>query len=337
MANVTLSDVIIPEMFLAYGTVDSPERISYLQSGVVRSDEELNAIANRGGQITTMPFWNDLDSTIEPNVSTDSAADVATSQIVSAGDMTVRICDYNQQWSAADLAGMLAGSNPMERIRARTDMYWAHQWQHKLVAVSLGVAAANKLNNASDMIYDVSTTVAGAPGAGNIFSRTAFTEAAFTSGDRFDDYVAIAMHSKVFQTLSSQELINFIQPSDVPLAVPYYDNKRVIVDDGMPMLADGFGNFKYTTVLFGQGAFAFGEGQPLVPVEVFRWPSQGNGGGVEELHLRKRWIIQPNGHSFTSTTLASLSPVNAELALPANWIRKVPRKNVPMAFLVSNG
>ena len=341
---VQLSSVIIPELFLEYGQIDSPERIAYLQSGVVRTDENLNAAANRGGQITTMPMWNDLDSTVEPNISTDNPATVATSQGMNASEMTVRIADYNQQWSAADLAGMLAGSDPMRQIRSRTDMYWARQWQHKLIAVGEGVRLSNIANNGGDMVVDItaSATVpaggsAWTPTAANMFSRPAFTDAAFTLGDRFDDVIAVAMHSRIAKTLTDQQLIDFVQPAGVPLPVPMYDNKYVIVDDGLPMIADGHGNFKYVTVLYGAGAFGFGEGEARVPVEVFRWPSQGNGGGVEELHIRKRWIIQPNGYSFTSAAVASLSPINAELATAANWQRIVPRKNVPLAFLLTNG
>lgn len=336
---VELSNVIIPELFLEYGVVDSPERIAYLQSGVVRTDALLDAAANRGGQITTLPFWNDLDSTVEPNVSNDNPADNATSQGVNAGEMIVRIADYNQQWSAADLAGMLAGSDPMLRIRARTDMYWARQWQHKLIAVGEGVRLNNIANNSGDMVNDISLQASGTVADGNLFSRPAFTAAAFTMGDRFDDVVAVAMHSRIAETLTNQQLIDFVQPAGVPLPVPMYDNKFVIVDDGLPMILDthNSGVYKYVTVLYGRGVFGFGEGNARVPVEVFRWPSQGNGGGVEELHLRKRWIMQPTGHSFTSASLAGLSPVNAELALAANWTRQVPRKNVPLAYLITNG
>jgi hypothetical protein len=339
MSVVQLSDVIIPELFLEYGEVNSPERIAYLQSGVVTTDPLLDAAANRGGQVTTLPFWNDLDATVEPNITTDNPADVATSQGVNAGDMLVRIGDYNQQWSAADLAGMLAGSDPMRRIRERTDMYWSRQWQHKLIAVGEGIRLSNIANNAGDMVYDVSLQAAGAVTDANLFARPAFTSAAFTMGDRFDDVKAIAIHSRVAKKLTDEQLIDFVQPAGVPLPVPMYDNKYVIVDDGLPMIADpnNAGTFKFVSVLYGQGVIGFGNGLPKVPVETFRWPSQGNGGGVEELHIRKRWIVHVNGFSFTSASLAGLSPVNAELATAANWTRKVPRKNVPLAFLITNG
>ena len=336
---VQLSNVIIPELFLEYGEVNSPERVALLQSGVIRTDGELDAIANRGGQITTMPFWNDLDSTVEPNVSTDNPAQVATSQGVNAGDMTVRIADYNQQWSAADLAGMLAGSDPMRRIRERTDMYWARQWQHKLVATCEGVRLGNIANNSSDMVIDISLPSAGTVTSANLFNHGSFVDAAFTMGDRYDDVAAIAMHSSVYKTLEKAELITFVQPSTVPLQVPYYGKLPVIVDDGCPQIVDSHnsGVFKYVTYIFGRGVIAFGQGDARVPVEVFRWPSQGNGGGVEELHLRKRWIIHPSGHSFTSASVASISPINAELATASNWTRQVPRKNIPLAFLITNG
>src|ERR1019366_3697783 len=152
---VLLSNVIIPQLFLEYGQIDSPERIAFLQSGIVRSDAMLNAAANRGGRITTLPVWNDLDATVEPNISTDNQATIATSQGMDATEMQVGIADYNQQWSAADLAGMLAGSDPMRQIRSRTDLYWARQWQHKLIAVGKGVMAANIANDGGAMVVEL--------------------------------------------------------------------------------------------------------------------------------------------------------------------------------------
>jgi hypothetical protein len=64
---------------------------------------------------------------------------------------------------------------------------------------------------------------------------------------------------------------------------------------------------------------------------------QGNGGGIETLVSRKSWIVHPFGFQFLSGSVAGESPTLAEYKLAANWDRVVPRKNVPVAFLVTNG
>ena len=149
------------------------------------------------------------------------------------------------------------------------------------------------------------------------------------------------MHSVLFSTLLQADQIVYIKPSTGSLDIPTYLGKRVIVDDGMPIVG-GNGTtvaFKYLCILFGQGAFGYGAGQAKVPSEFKRDPERGNGGGFETLWSRKRWVIHPFGYSFTSTTITGpgLSPTWADLKLATNWERKLGRKNVPLAFLVVNG
>ena len=85
--------------------------------------------------------------------------------------------------------------------------------------------------------------------------------------------------------------------------------------------------------------FAYGEGTPTVPTEVWRNPQTGHGGGEEQLWLRKTWMIHPFGHTNNNAvaTGASGNQTLADLRNQSNWTRVLARKNVPMAFLVTNG
>jgi len=339
-----LSDVIIPTVYLSYSAVDSPELTAFFESGVAVRNSVLDSAFQAGGTVAHMPFWKDLDSTIEPNYSTDNPADVATPNKVVAAEMIARIANMNQGYSAADLVAELAGSNPMQRIRNRFGTYWTRQWQRRLLAAAKGVLGSNVANNASDMVLDISIADGNNATDAALFTRKAFTGAMFTLGDHAGNITCIAVHSIVYKRMVDNDDIEFIRPASPdamlpldPRGNPYFLGKRVIVDDGMPVVAGGVSGYVFTSILFGQGAIGYGENLPLNPVEVYRRPDQGNGGGVEQLWERKSWVIHPFGHVFTSVSVAGQSPTFAEMATTANWTRVVERKNVPIAFLKTNG
>lgn len=344
MASTLLSDVIIPAIYMSYTGVDSPELTAFFESGVAVRNSVLDNAFTAGGRIATMPFWKDIDATVEPNYSTDNPADVAVPNKIVAGDMIARIANMNQAYSSADLVAELAGSNPMQHVRDRFSKYWTRQWQRRLIASVQGVLANDIASFSSDMVQSVALETTVGVGAANLFSRSNFTAAAFTLGDAFGKVVAIAVHSVVYKKMVDNDDIAYLRPSTVdpntPIsfgAVPYFLGRRVIVDDSMPVVAGTTSGFKYTSVLFGEGAIGYGENLPLTPVEVYRRPDQGNGGGLEQLWERKSYVIQPFGYQFLSGSVAGLSPTIAELKLAANWSRVIERKNVPLAFLITNG
>lgn len=345
MASTLLSDVIIPAVYESYTAVNSPELTAFYQSGVVVRAAILDNAFSNGGNIVHLPFWKDIDATVEPNYSTDNPADLSTPQKVVAGEMIARIAQMNQSYSAADLVAELAGSDPMQQVRNRFGTYWTRQWQRRVIAVVRGVLAKNVASFASDMVNSVALETTVGVTSANLFNRANFTGAVFTLGDHFGEVNAIAVHSVVFKRMVDNDDITFERPSEtdpnIPIsaggAVPYFLGKRVIVDDGLPVVAGTTSGFKYISVLFGEGVIGYGEGTPKVPTEIFRAPDRGNGGGVETLWERKSMIIHPFGHAFLSASVAGQSPTLAELATAANWNRVIERKNVPLAFLITNG
>lgn len=345
MALVQLTDAIIPAVYQSYGAVNSPELTAFVQSGVAVSNEVINANATEGGKLVHLPFWKDLDPTVEPNYSTDNPTDVSTPQKIASGEQVARVAQMNQSWSAADLVKELAGSNPMERIKARTDAYWARQFQTRCLALTVGIFNNNVTNDGADMVNDISTQDGVNAVDTNLFSRKAFTGAVFTLGDHFGEIVAIAVHSLVYKRMLDNDDIIFVKPavSDPTLPIdseghPTFLGKRVIIDDQMPVLAGTTSGFRFISVLFGSGMVGYGTGNPLVPVEVFRNPDKGNGGGIATLYERKTWVVHAFGHKWNDTTVTgTFSPNNADLKLAVNWTRVIQRKNTPIAFLVTNG
>lgn len=342
MSNTLISDVIVPGVYAGYTAVDSPEKSAFFDSGVAISSPKLNQEASTGGNILTLPFWKDLDGSSEPNYSSDSVADVATPEKIVAGEQIARNAYMNKGYSSADLSGELAGSSPMQRVRDRFGAYWSWQWQRRAIASVKGVLADNIANDDSDMVNDISGATNADIATGTLFSREAFTAAAFTSGDRWDDYSAIAVHSMVAKRMVDNDDIDYIADSQGNLTIPTYMGRRVIVDDGMPYTpaAGALGTDAapfYTSILFGAGSIGFGEGSPKMPVEIERVAGQGGGGGIETLWERKTWVIHPFGTKFTSTTVTGETPSWANLALATNWDRVVDRKQIPLAFIISNG
>ncbi len=341
MAYTQLSDVWVPDVFASYQTIDPVESTDFVSSGIAVSSPALETLANGPGRITDIPFWQKLDASIEPNYSNDVFTDIADPQKVSTGLMVARVADLNEGWNSPDLVTQLSGKDPLKMVAATVDEYWQMQFQRRCIATAIGVYNDNVAGNAGDMVLNISA--AGAPGtvtSANRLSNSAFITAIMTLGDRFKQIGAVAMHSMVFAGLAQADQIVYVTPSSGSIDIPTYLGKRVIIDDGLPIIG-GDGTtvaYKYLTILFGNGAFGYGKGTPLVPTEFERVASRANGGGTETLWSRKRWIIHPQGYTFTSATVTGpgLSPTWADLKLATNWTRVVSRKNVPLAFLVSN-
>jgi hypothetical protein len=345
MAVTRLSDAVVPEVYAGYTTVDSPETTAFFESGVVVRNEMLDQKADTGGQEIQIPFWRDLDASVEPNASNDDPADMAAPGKLGSGLQRARIAYLNQGYSAADLVSELAGSNPMQRIRNRFGTYWQRQWQRRVIASAVGLLADNVANDGGDMVFD---------GAAALWSRQAFTSAVFTLGDAFGKLSAIAVHSLAYKQMVDADDIDYVKDSQGNLTIPTFMGQRVIVDDSMPATSAGDpATITTTAVLFGAGSFGYGEGTPETPIEVERQARAGNGGGVETLWERKTWLLHPFGYQFTGADITNRANVNgrtgaatgedeftpllADLRKAANWDRVVPRKNVPIAFLKIKG
>ena len=336
MATTQLADIIDVTVFQDLPAVNSPELTAFYQSGVVVRTPLLDALANAAGKTAELPFWNDIDAAIEANLSSDDPAAVAAAQKLTQAEQISRKAMLNKGLSASDLAAELAmGENAMTHIRNRVDTYWMRQWQRRLIASCDGILADNVANDSSDMVVDVAAESIAGQSAATKFSRSNFTSAAFTLGDAFTNTGAIAVHSQVYKQMVDADDIDFIPDSQGQMTIPTYMGKRVIVDDGMTVTAGSTDGFKYTTVLFGAGAFGYGEGMPEYPVELERAESGGNGGGISTLWTRKTQILHPFGFKSTGTPTGDSFSI-AELKLATSWDRVVDRKLVPLAFLVTN-
>lgn len=127
------------------------------------------------------------------------------------------------------------------------------------------------------------------------------------------------MHSAVEAALKKQNLIDTVQPSN-DVGFNTYQGKRIIIDDGCPYTGTG-ANMVFSTYLFGQGAIALGNGNPVGFVATETDRDKKKGSGVDFLINRKTNIMHPRGIAFTSKNVAKKKegPTRVELADPRNW------------------
>lgn len=339
MATVRLADAIIPEVYLSYRAVDNVETNAFVQAGIAVTNETLSSAFNGGGKLVTIPFWKDLDPDIEPNYSSDDPDVKSVPNKIGSGEQVARTAFLNQSYSAMNLVAELAGSNPMQRIRNRFGAYWSGAFQRRILAICTGMYNENVASHGSDMVVDISIADGANATDANVFSRSAFINAAFTMGDRFNSIRTIAVHSIVAKRMVDNDDIVFIPDSQGALTIPTFLGKRIVIDDMMPVVAGGTSGFVYTSIMFAEGAIGYGEGSPLKPVATESDEAAGNGAGDETIWERKTWIIHPLGYKWNEATVTApgLSPTLANLRLAANWTRVLDRKLVPVSFLRTNG
>lgn len=348
MALTQVTDVVVPEVFDPYIQQLTERKNRLINAGVaVRSpiiDEKLAG----GGSTFKVPSFQDL-ADVEENTSGDDPADVQTlaagagttlaaqndarPQKTSTSQETLVRLERNQHWSSSDLAGDLAGADPMGSIASRVSNYWAHRLQVAFISMMNGIIADNTANDSGDFTLDVSGA-SFQDGVTN-FSAESFLDAILTMGDSQDDLGAIMVHSTVYNRMQKNNLIDFREDSEGNTRFEVFQGRRIIIDDSMPNTSGVF-----DTWIFGAGAAPYGAGMPKVPSEVHREPLAGGGGGQEILSSRVVWSLHLIGMSYIGTSFPDGGPRNtsgtAPLNAAASWNRVYPeRKQIKFARLVT--
>lgn len=315
MPGTTLRDVIVPELFNPYVINRTMELSALLQCGIIANNSEFDALASQSAPTVNMPFFEDLTGESEQVI---EGEDLTDNKISSNKDVAA-IIRRAKMWSATDLSAALAGSDPMASIATLVAQFWARDTQKELIAILNGIfgtvpAGDSGTPPAKTRLESNLLDISGKSGTAANWSGSAFIDAEQKLGDAKAQLTGICMHSATEAYLKKQNLIDTVQPSN-DVAFGTYQGKRVIVDDGCPVA-----NGVYTTYLFGNGAVALGNGNPVgfVPTETDR--AKRKGSGVDYLINRRTSILHPRGVAFTSASVAKTEgPSRAELSDPKNW------------------
>lgn len=338
MSAVQLADVEFQQKLARYTIEYSKENSALFESGVVADDPHLAKMFAEGGLIQQVPTWNDLADT-DPNISSDDPSGNATPEKITSKKHRATILHRNKGYSAMDLAGAVAGEDPVQAvINKRIGPYWTRHFNSTAVSIGKGLLADNIANDAGDMVIEAATSALTAVSAATRFSRELAVDAAHTMGDAAEDLKAIAVHSSIRAKMLKDDDIEFTKPSENGMVIETYKGLRVIVSDALPSEQSGTNPIVYTSILFGDGFFHFGDVtmKQKQPIGYERDESAGNGGGMEEIWSRRSFWFHPEGFDYTDASSLGATPTNAELELAVNWDRSFDRKNCKVAFLKSH-
>lgn len=335
-----LSDVVFRDELRDYMRVNTAEKTAFFQSGILVNNSDMSTLLASPSNTFTIPWWVDLDASIESNYSNDVYTDIAVPLSVTSASMQARAAYLNEGWNAMNLVKNITNQDPLEFVASRLTNYWQRVAQRRTIATVVGLYNDNVADNGGDMVVD----------AGGPISAAAIIRAKATMGDYTPQIItpsgtkalsSIAMHTAVYTELQILNLIDFTPIADQVPEFGRYQNMIVVLDDSMPVIGTGE-DAKYLSVIFGPGAIGYAEEQDEDDMEYDREPARGNGGGAETLWTRRNFVLHPLGYSFLSATITgtpgTTRPVSAnwaDLALATNWERKFNRKQVPLAFVTS--
>lgn len=315
MAGTTLQDAIVPELFNPHVINRTMELSALVQCGIIANNTEFDALASQAAPTVNMPFFEDLTGESEQVI---EGADLEDNKITSNKDVAA-IIRRAKMWSATDLSAALAGSDPMAAIGSLVAGFWARDMQKELIALLAGVfgtipAGSENKPPAETRLASNLLDISGKSGAAANWSGSAFIDAEQMLGDAKAQLTGICMHSATEAYLKKQNLIETVQPSN-DVAFGTYQGKRVIIDDGCP--ASGG---VYTTYLFGNGAIALGNGNPVGFVATETDRAKRKGSGIDYLINRKTMILHPRGIAWQNAEVAKTEgPSRLEVANPKNW------------------
>lgn len=310
VTKTIISDVVVPEVFNPYVVERTAELSAFYQSGIIARNPELDRLATSGGKLLNMPFWEDL--TGDDEVLSDTEA-LTVGKITAKQDVAALLA-RGKAWSVNDLAKALSGDDPMKAIGDLVAAYWARRFQVVLLKTLEGIFGDTATGMDTNK-HDISSE----SGDASVISSKTAVDAIYKLGDNYDKLTGFAMHSATVAKLAKDDHIEFIKPSEGAVEIPTFLGKPVVVDDGLPVSSG-----VYTTYIFGQGAFGWGEGGTPVPVETARDALAGD----DILIHRRHFILHPRGVAFQNAVVTGATPSNAELANPQNWKRVYEPKNV---------
>lgn len=339
MAMTTLGDLFAETPTAAYDVVqsymdaDPVTQTPFFESGLLTTNPIVQQLAAAPSDILTLPYWQDIDASVEPNYSNDVYEDIAVPRKIGTGSMQARNAHLNEGFGSMSLVAEVTNKDPLQRIASRLDGYWRKEAELRVVASLKGIFADNDTNDADDMIHVTGATATYAD----------IVDLHATMGDAFGQIAGYVMHSTDYFALVKEGMASEPTRPEVGRLTGQLNGLPVIVNDTATTVMYGATPTAHRlTVALGAGAFAYGMALPPMNLEYEREPARGNGGGADTLWTRRNMIVHPLGFTFTSTSITGNGTETVargagwtDLQNAVNWDRVADRKQIPLAFMVT--
>ena len=321
MAVTQISDVIIPEIFNQYTMEQSIYKSRFFRSNIIQPNASIIEFLNGGGRTFNVPFWQDTAGT-SGDIPSESV-NTTINNITSDKQIGVRLM-REKAWGSNNMAGILAGSDPLQAIADRVTGYWAQAYDIVAIKILEGVVADNIANDSSDLVNE---TTAQFNDDGVIDAQGLLGENGTVGRSDLNngDFVAIMVNPKVYSLMRKLDLIDFVPVSTQDRPLELYMNMQVIVDRNATENTTPDPDL-YTSYIFKSGFIGFGESSArYLPTELDRDPKLG--GGQDQLFTRRVFGLHPGGWAYQSPTIAGEFPTDAELSANTAWSRVNQKEN----------
>ncbi|MCL1880844.1 MAG: phage coat protein [Oscillospiraceae bacterium] len=270
----------------------------------------------------------------------DGATDISTAR-AKVFEQGVVVVGRAKGWVEKDFVYDLGGGDFMDSVARQVAQYKDDLDLGILRAILDGVFSMKGTQNEKFVTahtYDIS----GGPDGG-VITPVALNNAAYRAcGANKKAFTVVLMHSTIATTLENLNLLQFMKYTDKEgitreIQLGTWSGRLVIICDDLPVDGD-----KYTTYIFGEGAFAYEDLPVKNAYELARDPK--TNGGEDALFMRQRKVFAPYGISYEKQIQSSVSPTDDELSEGENWTLAnidcdtyIDHAKIPIARIISNG
>lgn len=333
-------------------TVPKTNKNELLKSGALVNSAAIKTLlgSQTGSFYGTVPMFGRIGGTPD---NYDGQTDINASSMDTFSRSVIAV-GRAKAWTEKDFSvDITAGVDFMSEVGKQVAGYWDDVNTEILFSVLKGIfsmTATGHKDFVSSHTYDISGNA-----TDNVASATTLNNAIQqASGDQKSKFTMVLMHSAVATNLENLQLLDYLKYTDSAgitrnLSLGTWNGRTVLIDDGMPVETAGTGDTaytKYTTYVLGQGAIEYADLGVETPYEMSRDPK--TNGGQDTLYSRERICYAPYGFTFTKSSVATLSPTNAELEKGANWqlvnngktgsdLKLFDHKVIPISRIITRG
>ncbi|GAC41898.1 hypothetical protein [Paenibacillus popilliae] len=345
--------------------IPSTKRNELIKSRALRGNQQIKDVfsSQTGTAFATIPMTGRIGG--KP-VNYDGQTNI-DAQKTTTFERGVVVIGRAQAWIEQDFSSDITGGvNFMDNVAQQVAEYWDGIDQDTLLSILKGLFSMSGTKNLEfvnghtlDITGKLGEDKEGNPLA-NVGAATLNSAIQKACGDNKAKFTLAIMHSVVATNLENIRLLTYLKQTDAngiqrDLAIATWNGRIVLIDDAMPVEtvpsqgAEGKPGYvpayeKYTTYIFGDGAFDYENIGAKVAFEMSRDPK--TNGGQDTLYSRHRKVFAPFGISYTKKSQASLSPTDGELANGSNWElvhnggttkEYIDHKAIPIARIISKG